>query len=48
MAPPPGTVPKGVGPQDSFEATSMISSVVIPDDEDHTGEKERKKERKKK
>ena len=45
MAPPPGTVPKGIPPEDSFEATSMISSVVIPEDEDHTGknENERKK-----
>ena len=38
MAPPVGSLSKGVPPQDSFEGTSLISSVVIPEDEERTGE----------
>jgi hypothetical protein len=38
MAPPMGSLSKGVPPQDSFEGTSLISSVVIPEDEERTGE----------
>jgi hypothetical protein len=41
MAPPAGTLAnKPVALQDSFEATSLISSVAIPEDEEHTGKKE--------
>jgi hypothetical protein len=39
MAPPMGSLSKGVPPQDSFEGTSLISSVVIPEDEERTGER---------
>jgi len=37
MAPPPRSTIRNVNPQDSLEGASMISSVIIPEDEDHSG-----------
>ena len=41
MAPPVGSMPAKTSAQaqDSFEATSLISSVAIPEDEERTGTK---------